>query len=104
MLEIKISKHLYLFLVLLVAYFLMYRLLLPMNTNIVILVSQLFYILPKFQEEIKHLMIILQRLCKKKIIPSTTPIKDNKDRPYAKDENFNQNLVHTNHTLSQTLK
>ena len=75
-----------------------------MNTNIVILVLQLFYILPKFQEEIKYLMIVLQRLCKKKIIPSTTPIRDNKDRPYAKNENFNQNLVYTNHTLIQTLK
>ena len=73
------------------------------NTNIVILALHLFQILPKFQEEIRRLMTVPRKSCKKKVVPSAILIEKEEEINYA-DIHQPSKDIDTNHALLQTPK
>lgn len=75
-----------------------------MNTNVVIPALDLFQILLKFRKEIRRLITVPWKPCKKKVISPTIPVVDNKNELYAEADYSNQNLINTNYTLFKTLK
>lgn len=74
-----------------------------MNTNIIIPVAYLFQILPKFCKEIRCLMTILHKPCKKKVMPLAVPIIK-EEKLDTKIQYFNKNIVDTNYALLETPK
>lgn len=75
-----------------------------MTTNIIILALYFFQISPKFQEQVKHLITILQTSCKKKVIPLIISVADNEDELYVEANYSNENFVNTNNALFQISK
>ncbi len=75
-----------------------------MNTNIVIPALHLFQITPKFQEETRHLMTVLRKPRKKKVVPPSVPIIEEEEELYAEIHYPNEDIVNTNHAFLQTSK
>ena len=69
-----------------------------MNTNIVIPILHLFQISPKFREKTKHLMMVLCKPHKKKIVSSAIPIEEEEEIYYA-DIHQPSKDIDTNHAL-----